>query len=120
MRMHWRGDEMQHHQPLTALATHLFGCRDPVATHPPVTVWVDYDALQDAAILLNGPNRSHVVVITRHDDAVQAKFLVSNLEGLPENLRGIALPAILRDHNVANVSPNTFKGCRKRVTDRHA
>src|SRR4051794_29079207 len=115
MRMPGRADEMQRHQPLTAVATHLVRCRDPVATHPPVTGWVDDDALQDAAILLNRLNRSHVVVVTRDEDAVQAKFLASNLERLPEDLRRIALLSTLWDHNVANVSPNTFEGRRKRV-----
>ena len=58
--------------------------------------------------------------VTRNEDALQAKLLARNLERLPEDRGGIALPPILRDHDVANVPTKTLEIWIERVTDRYA
>ena len=71
----------------------LVGGRNPVATLGFVTLRGD-DALEDAAVLLDGLDRSDVVIVTCNEDALQAKLLACNLERLPEeSLWGISLAA---------------------------
>src|SRR5947208_5374372 len=104
--------------PDREIATKLVGRGNPVATLRLVTIRAGDDALEDAAVLLDGFDGSDVVIVTRHEDALQAKLLACSLERLPEDRGGIALPPVLRDHDVANVPTKTLEIWIERVTDR--
>jgi hypothetical protein len=93
----------------TEIATKLVGRGNPVATLRCVTIRAGDDALEDAAVLLDGFDGSDVVIVTRHEHARQAQLLACNLERLPEDRGGIALPPVLRDHDVANVPTKTLE-----------
>lgn len=90
------------------IATKPVDRSNPVATLRFVTIRDGDDALEDAAVLLDGLDGSDVVIVTRNKAALQAKLLTCNLERLPEDRGGIALPPVLRDHGVANVATNTL------------
>ena len=51
---------------------------------------------------------------------VRPSSLACNLERLPEDRGGIALPPVLRDHDVADVPAKTLEIWIERVTDRYA
>jgi hypothetical protein len=61
---------------------------------------------------------SDVVIVTRNEDALQAKLLACILERLPEDRDRIALSPVLRDHDVANVPTKTLEIWIERVTNR--
>src|SRR5688572_10956178 len=58
----------------------LAGRGNPVATLRCVTIPAGDDALEDAAVLLDGFDGSDVVIVTRHEDACQAQLVACNLE----------------------------------------
>ena len=91
------------------IAATLVGRGNPIATLRFVTIRAGDDALEDAAVVLDGFDGSDVVIVTRNENALQAKFLACNLERLPEDRGGIALPPVLRDHDVANVPAKTLE-----------
>src|SRR2546429_2823760 len=102
------------------MATRLVERSNPVATLRCVTIRGGDDALEDAAILLDGLDGSDVVIVTRNEDAPQAKLLAGNLERLPEDRGRIALAPMRRDHDVANVPTKTLEIGGESVTDRYA
>src|SRR6266699_5387700 len=96
-------------------------CRgNPVATLGFDTIRVGDDALEDTAVLLDCFDGSDVVIVTRNEDARQAKLLACNLERLPEDRGGIALAPVFRDDDVTDVPTKTLEIWTERVTDRYA
>jgi len=98
----------------------LAGGSDPVAALGFAAIRAGDDALEGAAILLDGFDRSDVVIVAGHEDALEAELLVRNLELLAEHRGGKALPPVLRNHHVANVPAHTLEILVERMTDRNA
>ena len=101
----------------TPLGYRLVGRRNPVATLGFVSIRAGDDALEDAAVFLDSFDGSDVVIVTRKEDALQAKLLACNLKRLPEDRGGIPLAPVLRDYDVANVATKTLEIWIERVTD---
>jgi hypothetical protein len=56
-----------------------------------ITIRAGDDVLEDAAVLLDGLDRSDVVIVTGNEDAFHAKPLACNLERLPDRFRGTSV-----------------------------
>lgn len=82
---------------------------DPVAPFRLFEVRPTDHILEDAPVFFDRPDRPDVVVVAGHEYAMQATFVMGDLQSLTKNLGRVALPTKFGHHDVADVPTYPFE-----------